>query len=115
TAIAPALATKGLNRTQVHRVFTHDSPLADVCGSLQRAELIIADITYLNPTIMYVLGLSHGLGRSPILIARYFSDLPFNLSGLRCIQYSPRDWGFVTLRKQLIRAVRVFLTASHQP
>ena len=113
-SIAPALAMTGLNRAEVRRVFDHQSPLADVAETLQTAEVIVADMTYLNPAIMYVLGLAHGLGRSPILIAREFNDLPFNLRALRCIEYTPRGWGLVKLREHLMRAVRIFISASRQ-
>ena len=111
-AIAPALAMNGLNRVEVRGVFDHRSPLEEVCAAVQTAELIVADVTYLNPAIMYVLGLAHGVGRSPILMAREFGDLPFNLGALRCIEYTPRGWGLVKLRERLMRAVRIFLAGS---
>ena len=111
-AIAPALAKAGLNRADVRRVFDDDSLLAEVATALTTAQLIVADVTALNPSILYVLGLAHAVGRSPLLISRHAGDLPFDLWRLRCIEYTPTANGLLLLRQRLARAVRIFVAAS---
>ena len=75
--------------------------------------MVIVDTTHLNPAVMYVLGLAHGLGRCPILLARESAaELPFDLALMRCIEYdAATPQGAVRLRDRLTRAVRVFLAS----
>lgn len=110
--IAPALAKNGLNLAEVRRVFGDYSPMADVMTTLTTAQLIVADVTALNPSILYVVGIAHGIGRAPILLTRHPGDLPFDLYRLRRVEYTPTMMGLLLLRQSLARAVRVFLAAS---
>jgi hypothetical protein len=112
-AVGPALRENGLNRVDVARVFTSDSPLVEVSRWLVTAEIIIAELsTVTNGDLMYTLGLAHGLGRCPLLLVQRDAELPFNLAGLRHVQYTRSTSGLVTLREDLTRAVRVFLAAA---
>ena len=105
--IAPALMENGLNRADVHRVFNDESPLADVMVALSTAQLIVADVSRLNGAVLYVLGIAHAIGRSPILLTRDPSELPFDLHRLRRVEYAPTR--LQSLRQNLARAVRVLL------
>ena len=67
-AVLPAMRKNGLNNVAPVWVFGSDSQLREVVRWLRAAHVIVADLTYLNPDLMYVLGLAHGLGRCPILI-----------------------------------------------
>jgi hypothetical protein len=111
-AVGPALRANGLNRVDVVRVFDSDSALVDVSRWLATAELIVAELSIPNTHLMYVLGLSHGLGRCPLLLVDRSNQLPFNLAGLRHIEYARTPPGLVTLRSDLTRAIRVFLAAA---
>ena len=111
-AVAPALRDNGLNRVGVVRVFDSDSALVDVSRWLREAELVVADLSLPNPHLMYVLGLAHGLGRCPLMLADRQAELPFNLAGLRHVQYAHGAAGRMRLRSDLTRAVRVFLAAA---
>jgi hypothetical protein len=112
-AVGPALRENGLNRVDVARVFTSDSPLVEVSRWLVTAEIIIAELSAVtNGDLMYTLGLAHGLGRCPLLLVQRDAELPFNLAGLRHVQYTRSTSGLVTLREDLTRAVRVFLASA---
>jgi hypothetical protein len=110
--VLPAMRRNDLNRVDVHVVFTDLSPLAEVCQFVQTAEVIVADVWDLNPTVMYVLGLCHGLGRCPILLTRRTEELPFNLRALRNVEYVNTKSGLLELRERLERVLRVFLLAA---
>lgn len=112
-AILPALTANGLNVADVRRVLDHDSPLPDVCQFLLPAEVVVLDASHLNPAVLYVLGLAHGLGRCPILLVQHSAaELPFDLSLMRCIEYeAQRTEGVIHLRERLTRAVRIFLAS----
>lgn len=111
-AVQPALRKNGLNPDGVIVQFDSGSPLGEVYRSLMSAEVIVADATDMNPDMLYVIGLCHGLGRCPILIATNATHLPFNLPELRCVEYRATERGFFDLRNNLERVVRVFLAAS---
>jgi hypothetical protein len=111
-AVDPAMRRSAVNRVNVARVLDSDSHLVDLCHWLQCAEVIVAELTTLDPHVMYVVGLAHGLGRCPILMAREGTDLPFNLHALRCVEYTVTKEGHRELRERLTRALRVFLAAS---
>jgi len=111
-AVLPAMRKNGMNRVGVRQVFHDASVLADVCRHVQAAEVIVVDLADLNPSVMYVLGLCHALGRCPILLTRDANQLPFNLGALRYVEYKPGASGMFQLRERLERTLRVFLSAS---
>ena len=111
-AVGPALRANHLNRVDVVRVFDSDSALVDVSRWLAEAELVVAELSIPNPHLMYVLGLAHGLGRCPLMLVERTSHLPFNLAGLRHVEYTRTPAGLLMLRSDLSRAVRVFLAAA---
>ncbi len=55
---------------------------------ISRADFCIADITGLNPNVIYEAGLARGMGRRLILIRQDRTDLPADLRGLITVSYS---------------------------
>jgi hypothetical protein len=114
-AVWPALASCGFRPLRGMLPFDSGSWLGDVAHWLRGAEVIIADVTSRNPDVLYALGLAHGLGRCPLLIAQDPDELPFHLQELRCIAYRSHQEGLWALREELSRALRVFLAAARAP
>ena len=111
-AILPAMTKNGLNLAAVGKVFDDSSALSEVCRFVHVAEAIVADLTELSPSVMYVLGLAHGLGRCPVLITQQEDAVPFNLRASRCFAYRTSAQSLRELRDGLERALRIFLLAS---
>jgi hypothetical protein len=112
-AIDPALRRNHLNVRGLRVVFDDETPLPIVADWLDRAEVVIADVSELNAAVLYLLGLCHGLRRCPILLAAEPHELPFDLGALRCLRYRDDDReSLYELRENLARALRVFLAAS---
>ncbi len=61
------------------------SIVADVLEELERAEIIIADLTGLNPNVLYELGISHVRCDSVVLLCQRGQALPFDLASIRCL------------------------------
>ncbi len=61
--------------------------VADVLSELEQAEIIIADLTGLNPNVLYELGMAHVRCDSVVLVCREGQALPFDLHSIRCIFY----------------------------
>lgn len=63
--------------------------LADIIPPIYNADVIIADLTELNPNVMYELGVAHGFNKKTIIITRDdLSKLPFDLKQYRAKNYS---------------------------
>lgn len=63
--------------------------LADIIPPIYNSDVIIADLTELNPNVMYELGIAHGFNKKTIIITRDdLSKLPFDLKQYRAKNYS---------------------------
>jgi cytochrome P450 len=56
-----------------------------------QARTVLADLTGLNPNVMYEVGLAHALGIPSFLISNSLDDLPFDLRALRVLEYDQSD------------------------
>jgi hypothetical protein len=69
----------------------------DVLAELERAQVVIADLTGLNPNVLYELGIAHARCESVVLLAPRNERLPFDLASLRCHFYDWTETGRVEL------------------
>ena len=77
--------------------------MADIWSSINRAQLILADLTNKNPNVFYELGLAHTLGKRVVLMAQSLDDVPFDLRGVRTIIYQDSLRGYQALTEELGR------------
>lgn len=72
--------------------------LADIISPIYNAEIILADLTGLNPNVMYELGIAHSFNKKTIVITRDdLSSLPFDLRQYRAKDYSTHFKKFYSL------------------
>jgi hypothetical protein len=72
---------------------------------IYEANVAIVDITALNPNVFYELGIRHALcGRATILIRRVGTQIPFNINGLKVIEY-PADMTKIDQAQRRIAAL----------
>lgn len=65
---------------------------ADMFEQILEADVSIVDITSLNANVFYELGIRHALSAAvTVLIRKKGTHAPFNIQGLRVIDYDPRD------------------------
>jgi len=76
-----------------------------VLEKLYKCDLVIANLTKLNPNVMYELAFRHSVGRPAIMIAEKGTELPFNLHGQRMFEYVNDHIGIVALRNTLCECV----------
>jgi len=109
-SVAPAVRKNGIATPQPFLVLDSDSPLCAVWERVQTTELLLFDLTEFVPDVMYVLGMAHAMGRCPLLMAQEGTPAsPFDLHGLRRIEYVADAEGLRGLREELTRAVRIHL------
>lgn len=81
--IKSALEAAGYDVARADSFFDQQSILRDIVRGIAEADLIVADLTTLNPNVLYELGLCHGLGIPTILLAQSVEEIPFDLRGYR--------------------------------
>jgi hypothetical protein len=86
--------------------------VVDILEELERAEIIIADLTRQNPNVLYELGIAHTRCDSVILLAKRGQSLPFNLASLRCLFFNLNS---TEGRNQLSQNLRRMLESIRQP
>lgn len=77
--------------------------LRDIVYDLDRSELVCADLTGLNPNVMYELGIRHGFTKRTILLTQDVAELPFDLKTFYCIEYA---WITTADSDKLARAIK---------
>ena len=93
---------RGLNVQRADSSVYPNPIVADILEEIERAEIIIADLTDLNPNVLYELGIAHVRCDSVILLCKQGQQLPFDLAFIRCIFYdlSNRD-GLIAFSERL--------------
>ena len=105
--IEPAIKSAGLLAIRGDSLFRPSPIMDDIWKFIQRARVILAELTEKNPNVFYELGLSHSLGKPVILISETIDDVPFDLRSLRVLQYNKDDpdWGD-KLRNAIIQSLK---------
>lgn len=62
--------------------------LRDIVIGIWSADVVIADLTGLNPNVFYELGLAHALNKKTIILTQAIDELPFDIKSYRAIGYS---------------------------
>ncbi|UCH95967.1 MAG: toll/interleukin-1 receptor domain-containing protein [Candidatus Aminicenantes bacterium] len=77
-----------LNAIRADDIYGVEGIMQDIWIHINKARIIIADLTGRNPNVFYEVGLAHAIGKDVILITQTMDDVPFDLRSLRCIVYS---------------------------
>ena len=86
--ILPAVTGLGLQCVRSDQVSEAGLIQQDMIRHILDADLAIVDITLANPNVMYELGVRHTAKRSGTIIVRQAgSHIPFNISGMRAMDY----------------------------
>jgi hypothetical protein len=113
--IRPAMEANALETVKADDIYTPGQILAQVWERIRTAEVIVADVSTVNPNVIHELGLCYGLHRCPILLVRDPSELPFNVRNLRYIQYEDTAEGAMRLKETLTESIRAFLHQVRGP
>lgn len=85
--IKPCAEKVGIEAYRADDVYKPGIILQDIIRGIVESEVIIAEITPANANVFYELGYAHCLGKPTILLAERDVQLPFDISGYRCIFY----------------------------
>jgi len=85
--IQPVIESYKLHVYHAGEVFGPGIVLEDITRGIVEARIVIAEITPPNQNVFYELGYAHALKKPTILLAESAKDLPFDVSGYRCLFY----------------------------
>ncbi|EHR5764797.1 TPA: hypothetical protein ACMD08_004549 [Vibrio parahaemolyticus] len=87
TVFTPVVEKFDLKAVAAHQISESGSITRQVVKRILEADLVIANLTNLNPNVMYELGIRHSVRKPTIVVAREDVVLPFDLSDERTIFY----------------------------
>ena len=88
---APAIRDAGYEPVRADELFTTGSVVEQIWDQIERARLLLADLTGKNPNVFYELGLAHAARKPAVFTAAQVDDVPFDLRHLRVIIYDVRE------------------------
>ena len=90
-------------------VFGSNVIMEDIRSSIERARLVVADLTGRNPNVFYEVGIAHTLNRDVLLLSQSMSDVPFDLRHRRVLVYDNTPKGCKKLEKTIVENIRAML------
>ena len=88
--IKPALEEVGYDVKRADSILNQQNILKDVVRGIAEADLVVADLTSVNPNVFYELGISHTMQKPTVLLTQSLEDVPFDLKSYRAVLYSIR-------------------------
>jgi hypothetical protein len=93
TAIIPACEAVDISPPDRADLIDTTSMIStNIFRNVEEADLAIADLTFLNPNVMYELGIRHAVEKPVIHIAQEGTSLPFDTSGHMTLFFDVSDW-----------------------
>jgi hypothetical protein len=96
TIYEPAIRKAGLTPVRADTdIFATGKIIEQIWAGLNRAKVLVAELTGRNPNVLYELGLAHALHKPVVLISSNEDDVPFDIRHVRVIYYELTDpfWG----------------------
>jgi hypothetical protein len=95
-----------LNCKRADEIFTIGVIIEDIWDYIQKARILVAELTEKNPNVFYELGLAHAMNKEVILITQNVDDIPFDLRHHRYIVYENSIDGAEKLKEVLKNTLR---------
>lgn len=101
-AIKNASKDAGFSKcNRADNIWKNDAIIEDIVDLIDKAFLVVCDLTDSNPNVFYELGVAHAFGRHTVIIGQNVKDIPFDISHLRYIPYENTEKGLQDLKKAL--------------
>ena len=113
-AIRPVLTELGFHVVAAHEIAKPGSITRQVIEHVTQSEMVVCDLTELNPNVMYELGVRHRSNLPAVVIAQKGTRLPFDITTERTIFYEGDMLGLEDLRRDL-RAMAESEMGSERP
>jgi hypothetical protein len=98
----PAIKDAGFEPVRADELFTTGSVVEQIWDQIEKAKLLLADLSGKNANVFYELGLAHAARKPVVFTSSSTDDVPFDLRHLRVIIYDIREPEWATrLRKSI--------------
>lgn len=87
----PATKDAGFEPLRADGLFKAGSVMEQIWTQIQKAKVLLADLTGKNPNVFYELGLAHALSKPVVFVAGDIEDVPFDVRHLRVVIYDIRE------------------------
>ena len=104
----PVLKENGFDVKRADDIESQQNILRDIVEQIDQSDLIVADLTGLNPNVFYELGLAHALRKSVLLITQSIEEVPFDLKSYRLLEYDTHFARIENAKNQLARYLAGF-------
>ena len=109
-----ALELAGLSVKRADDIQNQRNILRDVFDGIVNSDLIVADLTYLNPNVFYELAIAHAFRKPVILITQSIDEVPFDLKSYRLIEYDVHFAKIEAAKEKLTNDGKAFLVGGIQ-
>lgn len=111
--IEPAARELGFAVDVAHRSYDPRSITRRIVEQIVESRLVIANLTGLNPNVMYELAVRHVAAKPLVVIAERGTRLPFDIKDELTFFYDNDMQGVVELRIKLLHAIERAINAEH--
>lgn len=87
----PAIKEAGFEPVRADELFSSGSVVEQIWEQIDKAKVLLADLTGKNPNVFYELGLAHADRKPVVFTSGILEDVPFDLRHLRVIIYDVRE------------------------
>lgn len=105
SVLTPVLSQFDLEPIPAHRISETGSITRQIIKRLIESDLVIANLTDLNPNVMYEVGIRHCARKPLIVLAKEGTVLPFDLSDERTVFFRNDMSGAEELKQQLAKII----------
>lgn len=90
-----AIKEAGMEPVRADELFSTGTVIEQIWEQIQKAKILLADLTAKNANVFYELGLAHAARKPVVFVSGDVQDVPFDLRHLRVIIYDINDpfWG----------------------
>ena len=102
--VKPVVESKGLFCQRAADYRTNKEIMKEIWTAICQSQVVIAEMTGLNPNVMYELGISHTVARETIMMTQNLGknqEFPFDMAHIRRIQYQNTVAGYPRLKDDL--------------
>ncbi|MCW5193139.1 hypothetical protein [Bacillus amyloliquefaciens] len=110
--IIPLLTKLGFDRENInvaHRMSQSGSINKQLITRILEDDLVIVNLTELNPNVMYELAVRHAVRKPVVQICEHGTNLPFDITDERTIFYTNDMTGVLELKKNLLPLIKTAL------
>lgn len=110
--VKPVIEHCGLRCERADDIYDVSGVMQSVWEGINKARIVVADLTERNSNVFYELGVAHTLGKPVIMLSQSIDFVPFDLRHLRCIVYTYTPPGAKKLEQVLECTIKTVLSTS---